>query len=53
MVKKVLPNGVLYLTDAEAKIEEMVINANAIKIFMYDLYVPLLLFNFLCFLLVF
>ncbi|XP_016576440.2 uncharacterized protein LOC107874065 [Capsicum annuum] len=31
MVKKVLPNGALYLTDVEGKIEEISVNADAFK----------------------
>ncbi|KAF3657816.1 hypothetical protein FXO38_13525 [Capsicum annuum] len=31
MVKKVLPNGALYLTDVEGKIEGMPVNADAVK----------------------
>ncbi|PHT63617.1 hypothetical protein T459_32552 [Capsicum annuum] len=31
VVKKVLPNGVLYLTDIEGKMAEMAINADAVK----------------------
>ena len=31
IVKKVLPNGALYLTDAEGKMAEMAINVDAVK----------------------
>ncbi|XP_047258520.1 uncharacterized protein LOC124890767, partial [Capsicum annuum] len=31
MVKKVLPNGALYLTDVEGKMEGMTVNADAVK----------------------
>ncbi|XP_047267579.1 uncharacterized protein LOC124898004 [Capsicum annuum] len=30
-VKRVLPNGALYLTDIASKMEEMIVNANAVK----------------------
>ncbi|PHT40048.1 hypothetical protein CQW23_18902 [Capsicum baccatum] len=38
IVKKVLPNEALYLTDTEGKMEEMDINADAVKRY-YDIFV--------------